>query len=90
MDDTKKSQYLILPLLQECTRTKQKKKDSSHQVPNGSDSKMGELQARWGKAERYFDSSDIFKLVESCDVHARVSTKLAKEISEPLATVCQE
>lgn len=26
MDDTKKSQYLILPLLQECTRTKQKKK----------------------------------------------------------------
>lgn len=46
MDDTKKSQYLILPLLQECTRTKQKKKDSSHQVPNGSDSKMGELQAR--------------------------------------------
>lgn len=45
MDDTKKSQYLILPLLQECTRTKQKK-DSSHQVPNGSDSKMGELQAR--------------------------------------------
>lgn len=90
MDDTKKSQYLILPLLQECTRTKQKKKDSSHQVPNGSDSKMGELQARWGKAERYFDSSDIFKLAESCDVHARVSTKLAKEISEPLATVFQE
>lgn len=89
MDDTKKSQYLILPLLQECTRTKQKK-DSSHQVPNGSDSKMGELQARWGKAERYFDSSDIFKLVESCDVHARVSTKLAKEISEPLATVFEE
>lgn len=80
-------------------KNKTKKKDSSHQVPNGSDSKMGELQARWGKAERYFDSSeqissvsstDTFKLAESCDVHARVSTKLAKEISEPLATVFQE
>lgn len=51
---------------------------------------MGELQARWWKAERYFGSSGTFKLAESCDVHARVPTKLAKEIPELLVTVFQE